>query len=191
MKKGMTNFFDVADHLKDRGSIVAYLNVPLSESDLPLFLVVLGDVVKVKGAMQIAKDTGLSLKSLLKVLSPFGNPKFSTILKIINAIGLHLQVAFEKTETNAVSGNENLDDILDKRLSTLRAQIATHAIRKQANLDGLDKMTDDQVNEIVEKTRLDRKRKRGQSPLDVPGVDTGITRQEILDSIHERRKEDE
>ena len=186
----MTNFFDVADHLKDRGSIVAYLNVPLSENDQALFLAVLGDVVKAKGAVEIAKAAGLSLKSLFKVLSPFGNPEFSTILSIINALGLHLHVTLEKMESIDLSVNKNMDEILINRLSSLRAQIATFAIRKQAHLDGLDKMTDDQVNEIIEKTRLDRKKKRGHSPLDVPGVKTDITRQEILDSIHEGHEQD-
>jgi probable addiction module antidote protein len=40
---------------------------------------------------KIAADTGLGRESLYKALSPAGNPEFSTILKVIEALGLHVQ----------------------------------------------------------------------------------------------------
>ncbi|MCX5848584.1 MAG: putative addiction module antidote protein, partial [Deltaproteobacteria bacterium] len=41
-------------------------------------------------------QTGLGRESLYKALSPEGNPEFSTILKVVNALGLHLHVASGK-----------------------------------------------------------------------------------------------
>jgi prevent-host-death family protein len=35
-----------------------------------------------------------------------------------------------------------------------------------------------------------RPEKTGRSPLDVPGVETGITHQELLDSVREGREQD-
>lgn len=42
---------------------------------------------------QLARDTGLSREGLYKALSPEGNPEFSTVVKVINALGLRLHAA--------------------------------------------------------------------------------------------------
>ncbi len=39
-----------------------------------------------------AKDTGLSREGLYRSLSADGNPGFATILKVVKALGLSLQV---------------------------------------------------------------------------------------------------
>jgi probable addiction module antidote protein len=39
---------------------------------------------------QIARETGLGRKSLYKALSPDGNPEFSTVLKVVRALGIRL-----------------------------------------------------------------------------------------------------
>jgi probable addiction module antidote protein len=39
---------------------------------------------------QIAKETGLGRESLYKALSSEGNPEFSTILKVVEALGMKL-----------------------------------------------------------------------------------------------------
>jgi probable addiction module antidote protein len=47
----------------------------------------------------LAHDTGLGQESLYKALSGEGNPSFGTILKIIHALGLKLQVKVIGKET--------------------------------------------------------------------------------------------
>lgn len=44
---------------------------------------------------QLARDTGLTREGLYKALSDNGNPSFSTVLKVIKALGLrwHIQPA--------------------------------------------------------------------------------------------------
>jgi hypothetical protein len=54
-----------------------------------------------------------------------------------------------------LSGNDSLDDIL-LMVSRLRAQMAARAIRSQARRDGLDALDDDQIDDLVQKTRLER-----------------------------------
>jgi hypothetical protein len=44
-----------------------------------------------KGMAQIARETGLGRESLYKALSPEGNPKFATVLKVVRALGLRLR----------------------------------------------------------------------------------------------------
>jgi probable addiction module antidote protein len=41
---------------------------------------------------QIARETGLGRESLYKALSLEGNPEFATVLKVIQSLGLRLQV---------------------------------------------------------------------------------------------------
>ena len=55
-----------------------------------------------------------------------------------------------------LAGGENMDDIL-LMVSRLRAQMAARAIRSQARRDGLDKMSDRQIDVLIRKTRAERK----------------------------------
>jgi probable addiction module antidote protein len=41
---------------------------------------------------QVARDAGLSRESLYRALSADGNPSLATVLKVIRALGLRLQV---------------------------------------------------------------------------------------------------
>jgi probable addiction module antidote protein len=53
----------------------------------------LGDIARAKGMSQIARETGLGRESLYKAFSPDGNPEFSTVLKVVRALGLRLRAA--------------------------------------------------------------------------------------------------
>jgi probable addiction module antidote protein len=70
--------------------VVAYLEAVLEENDPRLITAALGDIARAKGMTQIAKKTGLGRESLYKALSAEGNPEFSTVLKVIAALGLQL-----------------------------------------------------------------------------------------------------
>jgi len=75
--------WDAADHLKTKEDIAAYLEAALEEGDPSLVVAALGD---------IARETGLGRESLYKSLSNQGNPEFATVLKVLQALGLRLQV---------------------------------------------------------------------------------------------------
>jgi probable addiction module antidote protein len=83
--------WDPADHLKTEADIAAYLEVAFEDGDPGLIAAALGDIARAKGMTQIAKATGLGRKSLYKALSPEGNPELTTLLKVIQALGLKLQ----------------------------------------------------------------------------------------------------
>jgi hypothetical protein len=55
-----------------------------------------------------------------------------------------------------LAGGENMEDIL-LMVSRLRAQMAARAIRSQARRDGLDKLSEEQVEALIQKTRAERK----------------------------------
>ena len=92
MAKLKTQIWDAADHLETKEDIVAYLEAALEDGDPSLIAVALGDIARSKGMTQIARETGLGRESLYKALSIEGNPEFATVLKVLQALGLRLQV---------------------------------------------------------------------------------------------------
>jgi probable addiction module antidote protein len=94
-RKSNLKQFDVADFLDSEQTITAYINAVLDEAgDDPAFIAKsLGHIARARGMSRLANDTGLSRESLYRALSGDGNPEFGTILKVIKALGLRLQIA--------------------------------------------------------------------------------------------------
>ena len=90
MKKPMV--FDAADYLDSEEVIAEYLNVALASEHPDLFLQAIADVAKARGMAQLAKDTGLGRESLYKALAPGAKPRYDTVLKLIRALGVELQM---------------------------------------------------------------------------------------------------
>ncbi len=94
MARIKTRKWDVVEHLKTRSDMAAYLEAVLEDGDPALIAAALGDIARAKGGIaKIARETGLGRESLYKALSPEGNPEFSTILKVMRALGLQLHAA--------------------------------------------------------------------------------------------------
>lgn len=93
MAKLRTKKWDAAEHLKSDADMVAYLEAALEDGDPALVAAALGDVARARGMSTIAKETGLGRESLYKALSPGGNPGFSTVLKVVKALGLRLHAS--------------------------------------------------------------------------------------------------
>jgi probable addiction module antidote protein len=90
MNKHNLTKWDPVDHLNSEADMVAYLEAALADGDPAVIAAVLGDIARARGMTRIARETGLGRESLYKALSPEGNPTFSTILKVIKALGLEL-----------------------------------------------------------------------------------------------------
>jgi len=90
MAKTRTRPWDVVEHLETEEDMATYLEAALEEGDPALVAAALGDIARAKGMAQIARETGLGRESLYKALSADGNPEFSTVLKVIRALGLRL-----------------------------------------------------------------------------------------------------
>ena len=85
--------FDAADYLDSEEAIAAYLNAIMEENDDALLASALGDIAKARGMTQIAKDAGIGRESLYKALREGANPRYDTIAKVIQALGLKLTVS--------------------------------------------------------------------------------------------------
>jgi len=88
--KTKTRPWDASEHLESDEDIAAYLEAVFEDGDPALIAAALGDIARAKGMTQIARDTGLGRESLYKALSAQGNPEFSTVLKVIRALGIRL-----------------------------------------------------------------------------------------------------
>ena len=87
--------FDAAEYLKTDEDMALYLDAIIEESngDPRMIAIALGDIARAKGMTQIAKATGLARENLYKALSADGNPEFSTVMKVITALGIKLHAA--------------------------------------------------------------------------------------------------
>jgi probable addiction module antidote protein len=92
MAKTVTARYDVAEHLRTPEEMAAYVETCMEEEngDAAFIAKALGDIARVKGMTQVARDAGLSRESLYKALSGERAPSFDTILKVIGALGLKL-----------------------------------------------------------------------------------------------------
>lgn len=93
MEKYKFTKFDAADYLDSDETIAAYISAVLEENNPEAFLDALKTVARAKGMTQLANDTGLGRESLYKALAPGAKPRYDTVLKIVNALGITLSAA--------------------------------------------------------------------------------------------------
>jgi probable addiction module antidote protein len=92
MKMIKTRPFDMANYLQTEADITEYLSQVLEDGDPAELAAALGDIAKVRGMAQLAKDTGLSRESLYKSLSGDRVPSTDTLFKVMRAMGFKLTV---------------------------------------------------------------------------------------------------
>lgn len=85
-----TTRYDSADYLKSEKAIAAYLDAALEDGDPKVIRHALNTIARARGMSQIARDSGVTRESLYRAFSEDGNPEFTTILKVVRALGLRL-----------------------------------------------------------------------------------------------------
>ena len=84
--------FDVSDYLENEELIAEYLTVALADPDPDAFLAAVNDVAKARGVSTVAAVAGLGRESLYKTLRPGAKPRFETVRKLLDALGVKLGV---------------------------------------------------------------------------------------------------
>jgi probable addiction module antidote protein len=82
--------FDAADYLNTEERQVAYITAALETGDADFVRDAIGLVARARGMGDIAKNAGLNRESLYKALGETGNPEFSTVMRVLHAMGLTL-----------------------------------------------------------------------------------------------------
>jgi len=90
MPKTKTRPYDVAEYLKTDEDVAAYLEAALEDGDPDIIIEALRDIARARGIARIAREVGMNRDALTKELSTKGRPEFTTVLKIVRALGLRL-----------------------------------------------------------------------------------------------------
>ena len=86
-----TTPYDSAAYLKSERDIAAYLDAALEDGEPALIRHALNVIARERGMTQIARDSGVTRESLYRALGENGNPEFTTVLKVVHALGLRLR----------------------------------------------------------------------------------------------------
>ncbi|HBX82354.1 MAG TPA: putative addiction module antidote protein [Propionibacteriaceae bacterium] len=84
--------FDASRYIESIDDASAYLQIALEESEADPTAVprALGVIARSRNMSELARRVGMSRDGLYKALSAEGNPTWSTVLKVTNALGLRL-----------------------------------------------------------------------------------------------------
>lgn len=83
----------MVDYLDSEEAIKEYFRQVMEDGDPDEIICSLGHIARARGMMQLAQDTGLARESLYRALSDGAKPRFDTIMRVTNALGLKLTVA--------------------------------------------------------------------------------------------------
>lgn len=87
-----TTEFNVTDYLNTADDVKQYLQAALVENDPEFFIDALGVVSRSKGMKEISEQTGLGYQSLYKSFGAGKHPRFETVYKVVNALGLNFRL---------------------------------------------------------------------------------------------------
>ena len=87
--------FDVSEYLDSEEMISAYLTSIIEENDWNLLIQAIGHVAKARGMARIAEQSGLGRESLYKSFSPNAQPRFETVMKVLGAMNIKIQLSPE------------------------------------------------------------------------------------------------
>jgi len=86
-----TTVWDPAEYLESPEAIAAYLDAAFEEGDPALLAAALGDVARAKGMTKLASRAGVTREALYKALSSEGDPRLSTFLGVMKALGIKIR----------------------------------------------------------------------------------------------------
>ena len=84
--------FDPAILFETTSSQVALLEDAMGSGHAGYMANALGTIARARGMTQIAKDAGVTREALYKALSMDGDPRLSTLLGVMKALGLKMRV---------------------------------------------------------------------------------------------------
>jgi probable addiction module antidote protein len=90
--KVKTRLYDSAEYLDTPEAIAAYLTEALEEADPSFIAKAIGTAARARGMSAIAREAGVSRENLYRALSGETKPEFDTIRRVLDALGVRLEV---------------------------------------------------------------------------------------------------
>jgi len=84
--------FDAAHWLDDEQSIAYFMSEAFKTGDAAYIAHAIGTAARAKSMMEIARESGLNRENLYRSFSEQGNPTLRSLLAVIEALGLRLDV---------------------------------------------------------------------------------------------------
>lgn len=85
--------FDASEFLESAESQAELLDDAFRSGDAAYIRHALGVVARARGMSSVARDAGVTREALYKALSDHGDPKLSTLLGVIKALGVTLSAS--------------------------------------------------------------------------------------------------
>ena len=82
--------FDAAEHLTDPEDQAELLNEALASGDAAAVAAALGIIARARGMTEVAREAGVTRVALYKSLSEKGDPRLTTLLGVMRALGVRL-----------------------------------------------------------------------------------------------------
>jgi probable addiction module antidote protein len=98
--------WDVAETLTTESEISAYLAEAFSDGDPALIRKAMADVARARNMSAIARDMGVSPRSLYRMLSENGNPELVSVQKFLHAVGVRMSVVPAAQEYTAMKKSD-------------------------------------------------------------------------------------
>lgn len=95
MSKVPTRSYDSAEYIDSPEAVAAYLDAALEDGDPQIIAATLGDIARSQGMAAIAEKSGLAREALYKSLSADGNPRLTTLIGVLKAMGLRLSITVD------------------------------------------------------------------------------------------------
>ncbi|MFT0892748.1 addiction module antidote protein [Pseudochelatococcus sp. G4_1912] len=87
-----TTPFDPAGYIKSPEAQAELLADAFETGDAKYIANALGTIARARGMAQVARNAGVTREALYKALSDDGDPKLTTLLGVIKALGIQLSV---------------------------------------------------------------------------------------------------
>lgn len=85
-----TTRFDIQDHLTTPGERAAYLAAVFEDGDEEFIKLAINDVARSVGMTNVAREAGVTREAFYRSLSKGGNPRLSTLMGTLKALGVKL-----------------------------------------------------------------------------------------------------
>ena len=85
-----TTKWDATEYLRSEEEIFTYIEAALEDGDPAVITHALGNVARARGMTRVAKEAGVTREALYKALSEKGDPRLSTFIGVMKALGVKL-----------------------------------------------------------------------------------------------------
>ncbi len=88
-----TQPFNPVEFLQSDAEISQYLSEAYEDENPEVFVIALGNVAKVRGVSEVARQSGLNRESLYKIFSGKAKPQWGTIHALMHTLGFRIKAA--------------------------------------------------------------------------------------------------